>query len=180
MLVSLLQNQPALALLALKGRHVSVAPLPGPPRGGWWSTRDARLCCGNSLPSRVSEEGKKNLELLAPGWSGNAGLFCVRFGPATDPELDQASARLPSTMAEPLPSPSSGLFLEVSFRRLLASCEAIVDGTSLARPDLLNGAWVRSPVFHHVSRRRGSPLLRVSPVAAAATPSLLTSNACSM
>ena len=49
-----------------------------------------------------------------------------------------------------LPSPTSGLFLEVSFRRLLASCEDIVAGTSLARPDLI-GNWQQSPVFHHVS-----------------------------
>lgn len=50
---------------------------------------------------------------------------------------------------EELPEPTSGLFLEVSFRRLLASCESIVDGTSTARPDLID-KWRRSPVFHHV------------------------------
>lgn len=49
---------------------------------------------------------------------------------------------------EPLPDPTSGIFLEVSFRRLLASCEDIVAGTSTARPDLA-GTWRRSPVFHH-------------------------------
>ncbi|KAL4458035.1 hypothetical protein ABPG75_012900 [Micractinium tetrahymenae] len=49
---------------------------------------------------------------------------------------------------EPLPDPTSGIFLEVSFRRLLASCEDIVAGTSEARPDLVAN-WRRSPVFHH-------------------------------
>ncbi|KAL4432858.1 hypothetical protein ABPG77_008184 [Micractinium sp. CCAP 211/92] len=49
---------------------------------------------------------------------------------------------------ETLPEPSSGIFLEVSFRRLLASCEDIVGGNSTARPDLAS-TWRRSPVFHH-------------------------------
>lgn len=49
---------------------------------------------------------------------------------------------------EPLPDPTSGIFLEISFRRLLASCESIVAGTSPARPDLANN-WQRSPAFHH-------------------------------
>lgn len=52
-----------------------------------------------------------------------------------------------------LPPPASGLFLEVSFRRLLASCEDIAGGTSTARPDLV-GCWQHSPVFHHVRRAR--------------------------
>ncbi|KAI3435499.1 hypothetical protein D9Q98_001565 [Chlorella vulgaris] len=47
-----------------------------------------------------------------------------------------------------LPSPTSGLFLETSFRRLLASCEDIVGGTSVGRSDLI-GNWKHSPVFHH-------------------------------
>jgi hypothetical protein len=50
---------------------------------------------------------------------------------------------------ETLPAPSSGLFLEVSFRRLLASCEEIVGGDDKGREDLRE--WRRSPVFHHVS-----------------------------
>ena len=68
-------------------------------------------------------------------------------------------------MAAPLPPPTSGLFLEVSFRRLLRACEAVVgeetDGGDSApgphplsaRPDLKGGAWRSSPVFHHVSGR---------------------------
>lgn len=72
-----------------------------------------------------------------------------------------AAARLPAMIPcpasccpsgfvqQPLPDPTSGIFLEVSFRRLLASCEDIVAGTSTARPDLA-GTWRRSPVFHHV------------------------------
>lgn len=69
---------------------------------------------------------------------------------------------------EQLPPPASGLFLDVSFRRLLASCEGIVHGvvsgvddattvvaaapSMLAvRPELARD-WATSPVFHHVSR----------------------------
>ena len=48
-----------------------------------------------------------------------------------------------------LPAPSSGLFLEVSFRRLLASCEEIAAGQDKGREDLRH--WQNSPVFHHVS-----------------------------
>ena len=48
-----------------------------------------------------------------------------------------------------LPAPSSGLFLEVSFRRLLASCQDIISGDDKGREDLKE--WRRSPVFHHVS-----------------------------
>jgi hypothetical protein len=48
-----------------------------------------------------------------------------------------------------LPPPSSGLLLEVSFRRLLASCEAIAGGDDKGREDLRQ--WRTSPVFHHVS-----------------------------
>ena len=48
-----------------------------------------------------------------------------------------------------LPPPTSGLFLEVSFRRLLASCEAVAAGDARGRPDLAVG-WETSPVFHHV------------------------------
>lgn len=64
---------------------------------------------------------------------------------------------MPAAPAEPppteLPPPASGLFLEVSFRRLLASCEDIASGTS-ARTDLVD-CWQRSPVFHHVSGAGG-------------------------
>jgi hypothetical protein len=48
-----------------------------------------------------------------------------------------------------LPAPSSGLFLEVSFRRSLASCEEIAAGDCKGRDDLKS--WRTSPVFHHVS-----------------------------
>jgi len=47
-----------------------------------------------------------------------------------------------------LPSPHSGLFLEVSFLRLLRSCEDIIAGDSKGRSDLEE--WATSPVFHHV------------------------------
>ena len=71
-----------------------------------------------------------------------------------------------TTTTEPeLPPPSSGLFLEVSFRRLLASCEGVVNGSGVdgaaattaapsmlaMRPELARD-WATSPVFHHVSR----------------------------
>ena len=70
-----------------------------------------------------------------------------------------------TTDPEQLPPPESGLFLEVSFRRLLASCEGVANGvasdasTTVAaapsmlavRPELARG-WATSPVFHHVSR----------------------------
>ena len=47
-----------------------------------------------------------------------------------------------------LPPPTSGLFLEISFRRLLKSCAEIMLGDNKGREDLT--AWQRSPVFHHV------------------------------
>lgn len=50
-----------------------------------------------------------------------------------------------------LPPPSSGVFLEVSFRRLLASCEQIIAGDDKGREDLRS--WRSSPVFHHVRCR---------------------------
>ncbi len=50
----------------------------------------------------------------------------------------------------PLPEPSSGLFLEVSFRRLLTSCEEIIAGDSKGRQDFSAANWKTSPVFHHV------------------------------
>ena len=61
----------------------------------------------------------------------------------------------PPAPLDPLPPPASGLFLEVSFRRLLASCEATAAGTPPpgARPELAGDGWRVSPVFHHV---RGS------------------------
>lgn len=49
---------------------------------------------------------------------------------------------------EALPSPASGLFLEVLFRRLLASCEEICKGDTKAREDLRD--WQTSIVFHQV------------------------------
>ena len=49
-----------------------------------------------------------------------------------------------------LPPPTSGLFLEISFRRLLKSCAEIMAGDNKGREDLT--AWQRSPVFHHVRR----------------------------
>jgi hypothetical protein len=52
---------------------------------------------------------------------------------------------------DPLPPPSSGLLLELSFRRLLASCEEIAGGQDKGREDLRH--WQTSPVFHHVSPR---------------------------
>ena len=56
---------------------------------------------------------------------------------------------------DPLPPPASGLFLEVSFRRLLASCEATAAGAPPpgARPELAGDGWRVSPVFHHVRER---------------------------
>lgn len=61
-------------------------------------------------------------------------------------------ARIPFACAQapspPLPPPLSGSFLEISFRRLLASCEDIVAGDNKGREDLTS--WQRSPVFHHV------------------------------
>ncbi len=60
---------------------------------------------------------------------------------------------MPPEGEEELPPPTSGLFLEVSFRRLLASCEDIAGGASTARPDLV-ATWRSSPVFHHVSAPR--------------------------
>ena len=48
-----------------------------------------------------------------------------------------------------LSPPSSGTFLEISFRRLLNSCEDIIAGDNKGREDLT--AWQSSPVFHHVS-----------------------------
>lgn len=56
--------------------------------------------------------------------------------------------------AQALPPPASGQFLEVSFRRLLRSCEEIAAGDSKGRADLVE--WQTSPVFHHV-RRAGLP-----------------------
>ena len=53
---------------------------------------------------------------------------------------------------QPLPAPSSGLFLEVSFRRLLKSCIEITEGDSKGRADL--ASWQTSPVFHHVTTHR--------------------------
>lgn len=48
-----------------------------------------------------------------------------------------------------LPPPASGLVLEISFRRLLASCEAIAfTGDNKGKEDLKQ--WKTSPVFHHV------------------------------
>ena len=47
-----------------------------------------------------------------------------------------------------LPPPTSGLFLEISFRRLLKSCVEIITGDNKGREDLT--MWQRSPVFHHV------------------------------
>ncbi|KAK9839611.1 hypothetical protein WJX81_000780 [Elliptochloris bilobata] len=46
-----------------------------------------------------------------------------------------------------LPPPQSGLFLEVSFLRLLRSCEDIIAGDAKGRADLEE--WATSPVFHH-------------------------------
>ena len=50
-----------------------------------------------------------------------------------------------------LPAPTSGLFLEVSFRRLLKSCGDIIEGDSKGREDFKD--WRSSPVFHHVSSK---------------------------
>lgn len=50
---------------------------------------------------------------------------------------------------QPLPPPTSGLFLELSFRRLLKSCTEITEGDSKGRADFVD--WQTSPVFHHVS-----------------------------
>lgn len=50
---------------------------------------------------------------------------------------------------EVLPAPASGMMLELSFRRLLASCEDISHGDDKGREDLQQ--WRTSPVFHHVS-----------------------------
>lgn len=48
-------------------------------------------------------------------------------------------------MDEDLPPPSSGQFLEISFRRLLSKCEQAAAGNSS-----LGDAWPTSPLFHHV------------------------------
>lgn len=47
-----------------------------------------------------------------------------------------------------LPPPTSGTFQEISFRRLLKSCDEIIAGDTKGRDDL--AAWQSSPVFHHV------------------------------
>lgn len=54
----------------------------------------------------------------------------------------------PVLIMEELPEPASGQFLEISFRRLLKSCEEIIKGDNKMRPDLDD--WQTSPVFHHV------------------------------
>jgi hypothetical protein len=60
-----------------------------------------------------------------------------------------------------LAPPSSGLFLEVSFRRLLDSCFEIMSGDTKHRRDLKN--WRTSPVFHHVRFQLspGNPLIGI-------------------
>jgi hypothetical protein len=73
-----------------------------------------------------------------------------------------APADAPPPPPPPLPPPASGLFAEVEFRRLLASCEDVVAGDDKGRPDLRD--WAASPVFHHVSR-----LSMMPPAADAAT-----------
>lgn len=47
-----------------------------------------------------------------------------------------------------LPPPTSGLLVEVNFRRFLQCCERIVAGDCLGRTDLCD--WQRSPTFHQV------------------------------
>jgi hypothetical protein len=51
--------------------------------------------------------------------------------------------------AEHHPAPSSNLLLEISFCRLLASCEEIAAGQDKGREDLKH--WQTSPTYHHVS-----------------------------
>ncbi|KAL6775753.1 hypothetical protein ACKKBG_A18355 [Auxenochlorella protothecoides x Auxenochlorella symbiontica] len=46
-----------------------------------------------------------------------------------------------------LPSPRTGTFLEVSFRRLLGECEAVVQGSDRSQPEFAH--WPVSPLFHH-------------------------------
>lgn len=53
-----------------------------------------------------------------------------------------------ASFLEALPPPRSGLPLEVSFRRLLKSCEEIVAGDDKGRQDLQD--YATSPVFHAV------------------------------
>ena len=53
-----------------------------------------------------------------------------------------------TTSDKALPPPTSGLLIEVNFRRLLKCCEQIVSGDTLGREDLVE--WPRSPVFHQV------------------------------
>lgn len=48
-----------------------------------------------------------------------------------------------------LPPPQGGLPLEVSFRRLLNSCEEVVAGDNKGRGDL--DEWTTSAAFHAVS-----------------------------
>lgn len=48
-----------------------------------------------------------------------------------------------------LPAPTSGQFLELSFRKLLKNCYDIADGSTPVRKKELV-AWRTSPLFHHV------------------------------
>ena len=57
-----------------------------------------------------------------------------------------------------LPPARSGLFLEVSFLRLLRSCEEIIAGDDKGRADLED--WATSPVFHHVRPAKLLGILR--------------------
>ena len=54
-----------------------------------------------------------------------------------------------------LPAPSSNLLLEISFCRLLASCEEIAAGQDKGREDLRQ--WQTSPTYHHVSTPYNAP-----------------------
>ena len=60
-------------------------------------------------------------------------------------------AALHDSISELAP-PTSGQFLEISFRRLLKSCAEIMAGDNKGRGDLT--AWQSSPVFHNVRRTR--------------------------
>lgn len=63
--------------------------------------------------------------------------------------------------AHHLPAPSSNLLFEISFCRLLASCEEIAAGQDKGREDLRQ--WQTSPTYHHVSRTSKALFINLIP-----------------
>lgn len=64
-----------------------------------------------------------------------------------------------SSTTDQLPAPTSGLPLEITFRRLLRSCQQIIVGDTKGRDDLRD--WRTSPIFHHVSEAGNRPLKQI-------------------